>query len=62
MNPFNNYALLQVMLFYFALSFIICPLIMYYFISQTATSLGNGWVIGSIISIILWYTMGQQLV
>jgi len=62
MNPFNNYALLQVMLFYFALSFIVFPLFAYYTISPTATSLGNGWVIGSIISIILWYTMGQQLV
>ena len=62
MTPFDNFVFLQAMFLYFALSFIIGPIIAYYTISPTTTSLGNGWVLGSIISIILWYTIGQQLV
>ena len=62
MTPLDNVPFLQVMFFYFILSFVIGPLIGYYFISKTAESMGNGWVLGSIVSIILWYAVGKRMV
>lgn len=62
MTPFDNYVFMQVMIFYFVLSFVIGPIIGYYAFSKTAISMGNGWVLGSVASIVLWYAFGQKLV
>jgi len=49
-----------IMLFYILLSYIIFPLSFYYLIDKTLLSAGNGFVVGSIISIILWYIVGKN--
>ena len=50
-----------IMLFYAILSYFITPAIGYN-ITKTKEGLGYGFVIGSIISIILWYTYGVKQV
>jgi len=52
----------MIMLFYLLLSYFIGPLVGYYTLGKTLTAAGNGFVAGSIISIILWYTVGSKLV
>ena len=45
-----------VMLFYAILSYIAFPLAFYYFIEKSLMSAGNGFVVGSIVSVLLWFT------
>ena len=52
----------QIMLFYAILAFILGPLIFYYLVARTPASAGNGFVTGSILSIILWYTVGSKMI
>jgi hypothetical protein len=51
-----------VMVFYILLSYIIFPLAFYYLVDKSLSSAGNGFVFGSIISVILWYSYGQKLI
>ena len=50
------------MVFYIILSYIIGPLLSYYFMGRTLTAAGNGFIIGSVLSIILWLTVGSKMV
>ena len=50
------------MVFYILLSYVIAPLIAYYFMGKTLKAAGNGFVVGSIISIILWYSYGSKMI
>lgn len=58
-DAMNKYA--QIMLFYIILSYIIGPSIGYYSLGRTTTAAGHGFVAGSVISIILWYTVGYKM-
>ena len=49
------------MLFYIILSYIIGPSIGYYSLGRTTAAAGHGFVAGSVISIILWYTVGYKM-
>ncbi len=51
-----------IMVFYIILSYLIGPLIGYYFLGKTTKSAGTGFVVGSILSIILWYSYGSKMV
>lgn len=51
-----------IMVFYIILSYLIGPLVGYYFLGKTTQSAGTGFVIGSILSIILWYSYGSKMV
>lgn len=53
---------LQIMAFYASLSCVIFPAIFYYMFGKSFQQAGNGFVIGSIISIILWYVVGSKMV
>jgi hypothetical protein len=53
---------LMIMLFYIFLSYIVGPIVGYYVLGKTAKGAGNGFVAGSVLSIILWYTVGQKMV
>ena len=53
---------IQIMVFYILLSFILFPLLSYYFFDNTLESAGNGYVIGSIISLLLWQFYGKYLI
>ena len=60
--PNNVTTFMSIMLFYAILSCLIGPLIFYYVGNHSLQMAGNGFVIFSIISIILWYTKGRKLV
>ena len=55
-------AFLQIMAFYFALAFIIFPVIAFFTFGKNSRSIGDGWVAGSIISIILWFAVGRNMI
>ena len=55
-------AFLQIMAFYFVLAFIVFPLIAYFVFGKNSRSLGDGWAVGSIISIILWFAVGRNMI
>ena len=51
-----------IMLFYVILSYIIFPLGFYYGIGQTLANAGNGFVVGSLVSIALWLGFGRNMI
>lgn len=53
---------IQIMMFYVLLSFILFPLLSYYVFDNTLESAGNGYVVGSIISLLLWQFYGKKLI
>ena len=50
-----------VMAFYAVLSYIVGPLGFYYFVDKTLMSAGNGFVVGSIVSVLLWFTFRSTI-
>lgn len=52
----------QIMLFYILLTFFIMPMIFYFFINKSDASAGNGFVVGSILSLLLWFSYGSKMV
>jgi hypothetical protein len=53
---------ITIMAFYAILSYIIGPLVFYYFMERSFSSAGNGFIMGSILSIILWVMVGSKMV
>jgi len=53
---------MQIMAFYALLSYVIGPVIGYYAFGRSISSAGNGFVVGSIISVILWQFFGSKMV
>jgi len=53
---------LQIMMFYGLLSYVIGPAFFYYFVEKSLASAGNGFVVGSILSIVLWIGFGSKMV
>lgn len=51
-----------IMLFYILLAYVIFPFAFYYLFNKTLRSAGNGFVVGSIVSILLWYSYGSHMV
>jgi hypothetical protein len=51
-----------IMLFYAVLSYVIGPVIFYFLGGKSLQSAGNGFVLFSIVSILLWYTKGRKMV
>ena len=51
----------RIMVFYIFLSYLIMPTIFYYSFGKNLMSAGNGFAVGSILSIILWYTYGSKM-
>ena len=58
--PSSKFA--QIMLFYILLTFFIMPLLFYFFIKKSDASAGNGFVVGSILSLILWFFYGSKMI
>lgn len=58
----NSTTFVAIMFFYFILSYIIFPLLLYYLVDKTLFQLGNGFVLGSFISAVLWILYGNKLV
>jgi hypothetical protein len=53
---------LGIMGFYILLSYLIGPVIFYYLFGKTLQAAGNGFIVGSILSILLWYFGGSKMV
>jgi hypothetical protein len=51
-----------IMVFYIVLSYIIFPLGFYYLAGKTLNGAGTGFVVGSIVSVILWYNFGKKMI
>ena len=50
-----------IMVFYILLSYLIFPLGFYFIIEKTLKSAGNGFIIGSLVSIALWVSVGRKM-
>lgn len=53
---------LGIMGFYAILAFLFFPFLFYSFGNKSLASAGNGFVFGSIISIVLWYSAGSKMI
>jgi hypothetical protein len=53
---------LGIMAFYIVLSYVLFPLGFYYLVNKSLLSAGTGFVVGSVISIILWFVFGRKIV
>ena len=53
---------LMIMAFYVLLSYVLFPLAFYYLVNKSLVSAGNGFVVGSVLSVILWYTYGSHMI
>jgi hypothetical protein len=53
---------ISIMVFYIVLTYIIFPLAFYYLAGKTLLSAGNGFIVGSVVSILLWYNFGKKMV
>ena len=52
----------MIMLFYILLSYVVGPMFFYYFVEKSLLSAGNGFVVGSVLSIMLWYGYGSKMI
>ena len=52
----------SIMAFYVLLSHIIFPAGFYYLVEKSLTSAGNGFIVGSLISIALWISVGRKMI
>jgi hypothetical protein len=57
----NMQKFLAVMGFYIILSYVVFPVGFYYLSGKTLASAGNGFVLGSIVSIVLWFMFGRKM-
>ena len=61
MNPAIT-KFMQIMAFYAFLSYVVGPVVFYYAFGHTLQSAGNGFIVGSILSIVMWYFYGAKMV
>lgn len=59
---FNITKYTGVMAFYAVLTYILFPVIAYFLFGKTLETVGNGFIVGSILSVILWKVYGFGLV
>ena len=51
-----------IMAFYAFLSCVLGPVVFYYLVDKSLLSAGNGFMVGSVLSIILWNVYGKTLI
>ena len=52
----------QIMAFYIVLSYVLFPLGFYYLVEKSLVSAGNGFITGSVLSILLWIGVGRKMI
>jgi len=58
-----NFSLFSgIMAFYAVLTYFVFPMIFYYTMGKTAQAAGQGFVVGSVVSVALWYFYGSKIV
>ena len=53
---------IQIMGFYIVLSYIIVPVVFYFAFGRTLQAAGHGFAVGSILSILMWYSKGNKMI
>lgn len=53
---------IQIMVFYMLLIFLVFPMIAYYAFGKTLDAAGNGFVVGAVVSIILYVAFGRKMI
>jgi len=53
---------LGIMAFYILLTYILFPLGFYFLIDKTVLSAGNGYILGSLVSLALWIIVGRNMI
>ena len=51
-----------VMLFYVLLSYVIMPVAFYYLVDRSLMSAGNGFIAGSVLSVVLWLNFRSSII
>jgi|UniRef100_A0A6C0BBR4 hypothetical protein len=51
-----------VMLFYVLLSYVIMPVAFYYLVDKSLMSAGNGFIVGSVLSVVLWLNFRSSII
>jgi hypothetical protein len=59
-SKFNTF--LYIMAVYIFISYLLGPVAFYYLIDKSLSCAGNGFIAGSILSIILWLVVGSKMV
>jgi len=59
-TKFNTF--LYIMAVYIFISYVLGPVAFYYLMDKTLVSAGNGFIAGSILSIVLWLVVGSKMV
>jgi hypothetical protein len=59
---FNLTKYTGVMAFYAVLTYIVFPAIAYFFFGKTLEAAGNGFIAGSVVSVVLWKVAGMGMV
>ena len=59
---FNITKYTGVMVFYVVLTYIIFPAIAYLAFGKTLEAAGNGFIVGSVVSVVLWKVVGMGMV
>jgi hypothetical protein len=59
-SKFNTF--LYIMAVYIFISYLLGPVAFYYLVDKSLSSAGNGFITGSILSIILWLVVGSKMV
>ena len=52
----------KIMLFYAFLTYIMIPGIFYFFVEKSLKSAGKGFIVGSVLSIVLWLLYGSKMI
>lgn len=53
---------ISIMVFYIVVTYVAFPAGFYYLIDKSLVSAGNGFVVGSVVSLLLWYKFGRNMV
>jgi hypothetical protein len=59
---FNLTKYAGVMVFYAVLTYLLFPAIAYFLFGKTLEAAGNGFIVGSVVSVVLWKMYGYGLV
>ena len=51
-----------IMLFYFIISFLMMPAIYYFINRESLSAAGDGFAVGSLISVVLWLLVGRYMI
>ena len=51
-----------IMAFYALLAYVVFPVGFYYLVEKSLASAGNGFIVGSVVSVILWLFVGKNLI